>query len=236
MAEAYTVVALSPIRKVIAARMSEANRTIPHFRLSTDLELDALLALRKDLQMHRPDANLSLNDLLIKVCATALMDAPAINIQWAEKEIHQYGSADISVVTALAGGGLSTPIIRSADSKSIWEISREMKELASRAAKHALKVEEIAGGSFSLSNLGMYGIDQFDAIINPPQCAILAVGAAKPRMVVLPERKTRIATLLRVTLSVDHRAIDGATGAAFLSALRHRVEQPEHLRPAQAIR
>jgi pyruvate dehydrogenase E2 component (dihydrolipoamide acetyltransferase) len=233
LSEAFKIIPLTPIRKAIAARMVEAKRTIPHFHLSSDMELDALIELRKELQEAKPEANPSLNDLLIKACATTLMDAPAINIQWAEKEIHQYRSADISVVTALEGGGLSTPIIRSADSKSIWEISREVKELTARAKQNALKMDEIAGGSFSISNLGMYGIDQFDAIINPPQCAILAVGAAKSRTVVSCERETRVATVLTATLSCDHRAIDGATGAAFLSALRHRIEQPEHLRPAK---
>jgi pyruvate dehydrogenase E2 component (dihydrolipoamide acetyltransferase) len=233
MAEAYTVTALSPIRKAIAACMTEAKRTIPHFRLVMDIEVDALLDLRRQLRERNPKVNLSLNDLLIKACASALMDLPAINIHWAGTAVHQYRTADISVVTALEGGSLSTPVVRRAESKSIWEISREVKALTARAAKSALKMDEIVGGSFSLSNLGMYGIDQFDAIINPPQCAILAVGVAKPRVVVSAERETRIATVLTATLSCDHRAIDGATGAAFLSALRRRIEQPGHLRPAK---
>jgi pyruvate dehydrogenase E2 component (dihydrolipoamide acetyltransferase) len=232
MNDAYTVTALSPIRKIIAARMAEAKRTIPHFRLTIDTEVDALLELRKELREHKPDADISLNDLLIKACATALMDVPAINVQWADTVLHQYRAADISVVTAVEGG-LSTPIVRSAESKSIWEISREVKELSARAAHNALKMDEIAGGSFSISNLGMYGIRQFDAIINAPQCAILAVGSAKPRVVVSQKRETRIRTVLTVTLSADHRAIDGATGAVFLSALRQRLEQPGHLRPGK---
>jgi pyruvate dehydrogenase E2 component (dihydrolipoamide acetyltransferase) len=136
-------------------------------------------------------------------------------------------------VTAIESGVLLTPIIRNADAKTIWEISREVKDLTARAAKSALKMDEIVGGSFSISNLGMYGVDQFDAIINPPQCAIVAIGAARPCVVVSPERQIRIATVMHVTLSVDHRAIDGATGAAFLSVLRQRLEQPGHLRPAQ---
>lgn len=228
MDEAYTVMTLSPMRKIIAARMTEAKRAVPHFRLVTDIEVDALLDLRRGLRARNPHVKPSLNDLLIKACATALMDVPAINIQWAETHLHQYRTADISVVTAVAGG-LSTPIIRSAESKSIWDISREVKELTSRAAKNALKIDEIVGGSFSMSNLGMYEIDQFDAIINVPQCAILAIGSAKARVVVSHEHETRIATVMRVTLSVDHRAIDGVTGAAFLSALRKRVEQPDSL-------
>jgi len=225
LAEAYAVTPLSQIRKIIAARMTEAMRTIPHFRLVADIEVDALLELRRELRECDPDANLSLNDLLIKACATALMEVPAINLQWRDNELHQYRTADISVVTAVEGG-LSTPIIRRAESKSVWEISREVKELTSRAAKNTLKMEEVFGGSFSISNLGMHGVDQFDAIINPPQCAILAIGAARSRVVVSPERETRIATLMRATLSLDHRAIDGVTGAAFLSALRKPVEQP----------
>jgi pyruvate dehydrogenase E2 component (dihydrolipoamide acetyltransferase) len=235
MAEPYTVIPLSPLRKVIAARMTEAKRTIPHFRLTCDLEMDALMGLRKALRERDPDTHPSLNDFLIKACATALMDTPALNIQWVEGQVHQYRTADISVVTALEGG-LSTPIIRSANSKTIWEISREVKELAARAAKNALKMDEVFGGSFSISNLGMYDVDQFDAIINPPQCAILAIGSAKPRVVVSPEREMRIATVMRVTLSADHRAIDGATAAAFLSALRHRLKQPEHVLPAKVDR
>jgi len=230
MNEAYTVEALSPIRKIIATRMVEATRTIPHFRLTVDMEVDALLELRNVLRVSYPDAIPSLNDFLIKASAAALMDAPAINVQWVAGEVHRYRTADISVVTALEGG-LSTPIIRNADTKSILDISREVKELAARAAKNSLKMHEIVGGSFSISNLGMYGIDQFDAIISPPQCAILAIGAAKPRVVVTPARQTHIATVLRVTLSLDHRAVDGAVGAAFLAALRRRIEQPEHMIP-----
>lgn len=234
MAEAYTAMTLSPLRKIIAARMTQAKQTIPHFRVVADIEIDALLQLRAQLQEDCPDAKLSLNDLLVKACATALVDVPAVNIQWAQTEIHQYQSADISVVMALEGGGLVTPIIRRADSKTVWEISRETKELAVRAKCNALKMDEILGGSFSVSNLGMYGIDQFDAIINPPQCAILAVGSAKPRVVVSKNGESQIAMVLKATLSVDHRAIDGAIGASFLAALRERIEQPEHLRPARS--
>jgi pyruvate dehydrogenase E2 component (dihydrolipoamide acetyltransferase) len=228
MAERYTVTALSPLRKIIAARMAEALRTIPHFRLTADLEVGALIALRRELCEQSDDGRLSLNDLLIKACAAALLDAPAINVQWAEKEIHQYHAADISVVTAVEGG-LTTPIIRNTDTKSVWEISREVKEMTSRAARNELKMEEIVGGSFSISNLGMYGVDQFDAIINSPQCAILAVGSAKPRPVVARDGNLRIATTLRATLSIDHRAIDGAVAARFLSALRERIEHPRWL-------
>lgn len=213
--------------------MAEANRTIAHFRLTADVELDALLKLRQELQSLCPEEKLSLNDLLIKCCAMALMDSPAVNILWGETELFQYHTADISVVMALGAGGLATPIVHAAETKSVWEIAREVKDLAARAAQNTLKMPEIVGGSFSISNLGMYGVDRFDAIINPPQCAILAVGAAKPRVLVTSDRQMRIATVLQATLSADHRAIDGVTGAAFLSALRARVEQPEHLHSAQ---
>lgn len=228
MVEAYTVRLLSPMRKVIASRMAESTRTIPHFRLTADVEVDALVEVRREVRDMNPAVNLSLNDLVIKACAMALMDVPAVNIQWSDNGILYYNTADISVVTAI-DGGLSTPIIRGAEKKSVLDISREVKGLAMRAATHSLKMEEVFGGSFSISNLGMHGVDQFDAIINPPQCAILAIGSAKPRVVVSQDRETRIATVMRVTLSVDHRAIDGAIGAAFLTALKHRLEHPASL-------
>lgn len=230
MSEAYTVTPLSPMRKVIATRMAEAKRTIPHFRLSVDIELDALMDLRKELRQQSQNAGLSLNDLLIKACATALMDTPSVNVQWVEDEIHQYRTADIAVVTAVEGG-LSTPIVRSAESKTVWQISREVRGLIAKAARKTLRIDEIFGGSFSISNLGMYGVDRFDAIVNPPQCAILAIGRGTPRVVVSPERETRIATVATMTLSMDHRVIDGTTGATFLSSLRHRIEHPAHLVP-----
>lgn len=177
MIDAYTVKALSPMRKIIAARMIEAKRTIPHFYLSADLEMDALIEARHKLQQTDPATKLSLNDLLIKACAAALIDAPEVNIQFENGEIHQYHGADISVVTAMEGG-LSTPIIRGAQSKSVWEIARELRQLVSRASKNELRMDQVFGGAFSLSNLGMHGVDQFNAVINPPQCAILAVGCA----------------------------------------------------------
>lgn len=228
MDEGFTVKTLSPMRKIIAARMAEAKRTIPHFRLTVEIDVDALLELRRRLRAKHSDTTPSLNDFLIKACAGALMETSAINIQWMEGEIRQFRTADISVVTALEDG-LSTPIVRNAEHKTVWEISREVRELAARAAKNALKMHEIIGGSFSISNLGMHGIDQFDAIVNPPQCAILAVGVAKPSVIVSAEKEMRIANVMRATLSADHRAIDGAVGAAFLARLRERIEHPQCL-------
>jgi pyruvate dehydrogenase E2 component (dihydrolipoyllysine-residue acetyltransferase) len=216
------------MRRAIAARMSEAKRSIPHFRLVADIQIDELLAQRKELLEKKPDRALSLNDLLIKACAQALSDVPDVNVQWAEKELHRFHAADIAVVTAVKGG-LTTPILRAADSKSIWQIAAELKELTARAARNELRMEEIVGGSFSISNLGMYAVDQFDAIINPPQCAILAVGQGKPRCVALRDSSMGIPTIARVTLSVDHRAIDGVVAAQFLSALKARIETPSDL-------
>jgi len=224
MSEHYIVRPLSPMRRVIAARMSEAKRTIPHFRLGAEIEVDALLLRRTELRQARPGSALSLNDLLIKACAQALMDVPEVNVQWADNGLHQFASADISIVTAVEGG-LVTPIVRSAQAKSVWQISSEVKELVARAARNELKMQEIVGGSFSISNLGMHGVDEFDAVINPPQCAILAIGAARSRCVAR-ELEPHVATVMRVTLSADHRAIDGVVGARFLTALKRRIESP----------
>jgi pyruvate dehydrogenase E2 component (dihydrolipoamide acetyltransferase) len=225
MSEDYLIRPLSPMRRAIAARMSEATRTIPHFRLTVEIEVDALLARRTELRQARPDMALSLNDLLIKACAQALMDVPEVNVQWADNELHQFVSADISIVTAVEGG-LATPIVRKADAKSVWQISSEVKELATRAARNELRMQEVVGGSFSISNLGMHGVDEFDAVINPPQCAILAIGAARSRCVAFRDLEPHVATVMRVTLSADHRAIDGVVGARFLAALKSRIEAP----------
>jgi len=221
------VLALSPLRKIIAARMTEAKQTIPHYRVSSDIEMDALLTLRKKHNEKNPDQKASVNDFIIKACATALMENPAINIQLIDDEIHQYHQADISVVIAVKGG-LSTPVIRNANNKTVAEIAEEVQALAARAQNGSLKMDEILGGTFSISNLGMYGVDQFDAIINPPQCAILAIGSAKPQPII-KDGDIAIATVMRVTLSLDHRAIDGATGAQFLGVLKEKLQNPGHL-------
>lgn len=228
MGETYAVKPLSPLRRAIAARMQEATRTIPHFRLRADIEVDTLLALRAELRRKNPAAALSLNDLLVKASALALVDAPEINIQWVDGELRQFAHADISIVTAIQGG-LVTPIVHQANLKSVWEISAQIRDLTSRAAANQLRMDEVLGGSFSISNLGMHGVDEFDAIINPPQCAILAVGSAKPRCLTSASRQMRVGTVMSATLSADHRAIDGVTGARFLSALRARIEDPSQL-------
>jgi pyruvate dehydrogenase E2 component (dihydrolipoamide acetyltransferase) len=221
----FTITPLSPIRKAIAARVAEATRTIPHFRLVADIRADALLRFRDELRASHPDKPLSLNDLIIKGCAAALMDVPDVNVHWAESELHQFQTADIAVVVSV-NGALYTPVIRDSNLKSLWDISQEVRAMAARAAQNALKLNEVSGGSFTVSNLGMHGVDQFDAIINPPQCAILAVGAAKLTPVVCADHKCASATVMRTTLSADHRAIDGAMAARFLERLRQHLEQP----------
>jgi pyruvate dehydrogenase E2 component (dihydrolipoamide acetyltransferase) len=231
MTESYVSVPLSPLRKAIAARMVEAARTIPHFRLSAHIEMDALLSWRGRVNAV-PVAKASINDCLVKACAAALMEHPSLNCQFMDDAIHQYHSADISVLVAVEGGVLA-PVIRSAESKSVHEIAAEIRSLAARAAARQLRMDEITGGSFSISNLGAYAVDEFDAIINPPQCAILAVGCAKPRLVVR-DGEPHIATVLRATLSVDHRAIDGAVAAKFLETLRRMIEAPECLDPSDS--
>lgn len=216
------VTPLTPLRKIIAARMSEAKQTIPHYRISMDIEMDALLARRRQLNQEASGPKISVNDLLIKACADTLMAYPTINSQLIDDEIHQFRQADIAVVIAVEGG-LSTPVVREADRKTVQEIADEVKRLSERARQGTLKMNEILGGTFSLSNLGMFGVDQFDAIINPPQCAILAVGAAKATPVV-KDGSIKTAHLMRASLSLDHRVIDGAMGAEFLAALRERLE------------
>lgn len=225
--ENYKVIALTPLRKIIAARMSEAKQTIPHYRVCMDIEMDALLALRQQFNNDNPNNKVSVNDFVIKACATALMEQPALNGQFIDNEIHQYKQADISVVMAVEGG-LSTPVVRNANNKTAQAIAEEVKSLSTRAQKGTLKMEEILGGSFSISNLGMFGVDQFDAIINPPQCAILSIGSASPKAVI-KNGDIAIAKVMRATLSLDHRVIDGAIGAQFLSMFREQLQHPEGL-------
>ncbi|HTU52490.1 MAG TPA: pyruvate dehydrogenase complex dihydrolipoamide acetyltransferase [Acetobacteraceae bacterium] len=217
------------MRRVIARRLTESKQTIPHFYLSADIALDALLKLRADLNARSPKEGptafkLSVNDLIIKAVAIAIARAPRVNATYTEEGIAEYDDIDISVAVAIPDG-LITPIIRKADKKGLAAISNEMKDLAARAKSGKLKPEEFQGGGFSISNLGMYGIREFAAVINPPQAAILAVGAGEKRPVV-KEGALGIATMMTVTLSVDHRVIDGALGAEWLSAFKAIVEDP----------
>lgn len=223
--EKVEIKALTPLRQIIAARMVEAKQTIPHYRVSMDIRMDAVIAQRKQLNADNPETKVSLNDYVIKACATALMAIPEINCQFIDDQIHQYSHADISVVVAVEGG-LSTPVVRDAGNKTVQQIAAEVKALASKAAQGKLKMSEISGGTFSISNLGNYGVDQFDAIINPPQCAILAIGTATQQPVIT-DGKLGIATMMNATLSLDHRVIDGAVGAQFLGLVREILEIPE---------
>jgi pyruvate dehydrogenase E2 component (dihydrolipoamide acetyltransferase) len=217
-------------RPLIAERLTLSKRSIPHFYLAIDLELDALMAARKRLNDLAPKEGprafkLSVNDFIIKAMAMALQTAPAANATWTDQGILRHRASDISVAVALEGGGLHTPVIRDAEIKSLSEISNEMRDLAARARSKRLAPHEYQGGSTTISNLGMYGIDRFDAVINPPQASILAIGRAEKRAVVKDDA-LRIATMMSVTLSVDHRVIDGALGAELLAAFKAFIEDP----------
>jgi pyruvate dehydrogenase E2 component (dihydrolipoamide acetyltransferase) len=214
------------IRKVIARRMLESKQTVPHFYLTVDLEIDALLAARQAINAvaEKRGAKVSVNDMMIKACAKALRDHPECNASWTEDEMIQYGAVDISVAVA-TDRGLITPIVRSADMKGLAQIATEMKDLAARAKTGKLKLDEFQGGGFTISNLGMFGIQSFSAIINPPQAMILAVGAGEERAVVRKGQMV-VRNMMSCTLAVDHRVVDGAMGAQFLQTLRAYVEQP----------
>jgi pyruvate dehydrogenase E2 component (dihydrolipoamide acetyltransferase) len=222
---AYELEPLSQMRKIIAQRLTQAKQTVPHFYLTVDCEIDALLALRRQLNDKADGAyKLSVNDLAIKAAAVALRRVPAANASYSEDGIRHYKSADISVAVATERG-LITPIVRGAEAKGLETISNEMKELIEKAHAGKLAPEEYQGGTFSISNLGMYGVKQFEAVINPPQGCILAVGAGEKRPVVKDDA-VAIATMMSVTLSVDHRVVDGAIGAEFLAAFKRLVEDP----------
>jgi pyruvate dehydrogenase E2 component (dihydrolipoamide acetyltransferase) len=220
----YEEIKLSSMRKTIAKRLEESKRTIPHFYLTVDIEIDKLLALRKQIKSASEDYNVSVNDFIIKACAMALKKMPTANVQYAGDKLLQFKRVDISVAVAIEGG-LITPVIRGAEAKSLNDISVEMRSLAAKAREGKLKPEEFQGGSFSISNLGMFGIKHFDAVINPPQAAILAIGKGEQRAVV-KNGALAIANVMTVTLSCDHRAIDGAVGAEFLGIVKAFLEEP----------
>ncbi|TPI62134.1 pyruvate dehydrogenase complex dihydrolipoamide acetyltransferase [Mesorhizobium sp. B3-1-3] len=230
----YELVPHDNMRKTIARRLVEAKSTIPHFYLTLDCELDALLALRTQLNAaapmrktdkgEAPAYKLSVNDMVIKAMAMALMAVPDANASWTESAMVKHKHADVGVAVSIPGG-LITPIIRHADEKTLSAISNEMKDLASRARSRKLKPEEYQGGTTAVSNLGMFGIKDFAAVINPPHATILAVGAGEERAVV-KKGEIRIATVMSVTLSTDHRAVDGALGAELLGAFKRLIENP----------
>ncbi|KLN61353.1 branched-chain alpha-keto acid dehydrogenase subunit E2 [Kiloniella spongiae] len=219
----YDLEPLSSIRRVIANRLSESKQTVPHFYLSVDCEMDKLLAFRKELNASG-DVKISVNDFVIRAAALALKKVPAANASFSDEGILSYKNADISVAVATPTG-LITPIIKAAQNKGLGVISEEMKDLAGRARDGKLKPEEYQGGTFSISNLGMFGIKDFSAIINPPQGCILAVGAGEQRPVV-KDGALAIATVMTCTLSVDHRVVDGAVGAEYMAAFKALIQEP----------
>ena len=222
----YELAPASNMRKVVARRMVESKQAAPHFYLTVDCEIDELLRVRADLNGRAKDGEfkLSVNDLVIKAAAVALRQVPKANASWHEDGVHRYTRADISVAVAL-DEGLITPVIRDAGHKGLRAISDEMKDLASRARAGKLQPQEYQGGSFSVSNLGMFGVKHFEAVINQPQGAILAVGAGEQRPVV-KDGALAIATVMSCTLSVDHRVVDGSVGAEYLAAFKAIIEDP----------
>ena len=223
----FEEVTLDGMRKIIAARLGEAKQTIPHFYLRRDILLDDLLALRSQAnkQLEARGVKLSVNDFIIKACALALQTVPDANAVWAGDRIIKLKPSDVAVAVAVEGG-LFTPVLRDAHVKSLSTLSTEMKELAALARDRKLAPHQYQGGSFAISNLGMFGIKNFDAVINPPHGSILAVGAGEKMPVVNDDGELAVATVMSVTLSVDHRVIDGALGAAFLSAVKTNLENP----------
>jgi pyruvate dehydrogenase E2 component (dihydrolipoamide acetyltransferase) len=218
---------VSTMRATIARRLVTSIGPVPHFFLTTEIEMDKAAELRRQLNELDPDNKVSVNDLIIKIAAVSLMQHPAVNASFQDKVIRYYGRADIGVAVAIEDG-LITPVVRGAESKSVGQIAREVRELAERARSRKLKPEEYTGATFSVSNLGMFGIDEFTAVINPPEAAILAVGAMTPKPVVR-EGQVVVRQLMRVTMSCDHRVVDGATGAKFLQTFKKILENPLYL-------
>ena len=223
----FKTVPLDGMRKIIASRLTEAKQTIPHFYLRRDIRLDKLLRVRGEINkgLEARGVKTSVNDFIIKACALALQKVPTANAVWAGDRVLQMEASDISVAVAIEGG-LVTPVLQDAEAKPLSQLAVEMKDLAARARNRKLAPHEYQGGSFSISNLGMMGIDNFDAVINPPQGAILAVGAGKKRPVVLDDGSLSVATVMSVTMSVDHRVIDGALGAELLNEIVNYLENP----------
>ena len=226
----YELVPHDTMRRMIAERLTLSKQTVPHFYLAIDCAIDALLTARARLNGMAPEDGprafkLSLNDFIIKAMGMALQAVPGANAAWTEEGILCHRTSDIAVAVALEGGGLHTPVVRCAEVKSLSEISNEMRDLAERARTKRLAPHEYQGGATTISNLGMYGIDRFDAVINPPQASIMAVGRAEKKPIIKDDA-VKIATMMSVTLSVDHRVIDGALGAGLLAAFKAFIEDP----------
>ena len=223
----FEEIKLDGMRKIIAARLTEAKQTVPHFYLRRDIQLDALLKFRSQLNktLEARGVKLSVNDFIIKACALALQEVPEANAVWAGDRVLQMTASDVAVAVAIEGG-LFTPVLQDAEMKSLSALSVQMKDFASRARDRKLAPQEYQGGSFAISNLGMFGIDNFDAIINPPHSGILAVGAGAKKPIIGADGELTIATVMSVTLSVDHRVIDGAMAANLLNAIKANLENP----------
>ena len=223
----YSEIALDGMRKVIASRLTEAKQTIPHFYLRRSVQLDNLLKIRSEMNIGLINSGIkiSVNDFIVKASALALQDVPEANVVWAQDRILQLKASDVAVAVSVEGG-LFTPVIQDSENKSLSALSLEMKDLASRARGKKLLPHEYQGGSFAISNLGMMGVENFDAVINPPHGSILAVGAGMKQPVVNANGNLGIATVMSMTLSVDHRAIDGALGAEFLAKIADYLENP----------
>ena len=219
----YTEVPHSGMRRTIARRLTESKSTIPHFYLSVDCRMDRLMSLRSEINTAMP-RKISVNDFIVRAVAVALREVPQANVGWTENAMRQYTQADIAIAVS-TDFGLITPIVRAADRKSLSMISQEIADLAERARASQLRPDEYQGGSFSVSNLGMFGVSEFSAIINPPQAAILAVGMTQ-QVPVVEDGAVKIASVMRCTLSVDHRAIDGALAAQWLAAFKRLLENP----------
>jgi pyruvate dehydrogenase E2 component (dihydrolipoamide acetyltransferase) len=220
----FTDIKLTGMRRAIARRLTESKTTVPHFYLTANPVVDKLLALRREINETAP-RKISVNDFVIKAVAGALVEIPAANSIWGGDHIRRFDRVDIAVAVAV-DDGLLTPVVRDAGNATLGQISATVAELAERARAGRLRQEELEGGAFSISNLGMYGVDEFSAILNPPQSGILAVSAAKPRPVVDGDGELAVATVMTVTLSADHRVIDGAVAAAWMAAFVRRVENP----------
>ena len=226
----YEEIPHDSMRKTIARRLVEAKQTIPHFYLTVDCDLDKLLALREEINKAAPSVDgkpaykVSVNDFVIKGMALALMRVPDANVTWTEGAMLKHRTADVGVAVSIPGG-LITPVVRSAEKKSLSTISNEMKDYAARARARKLKPDEYQGGTSAVSNLGMFGIKHFSAVINPPHATILAVGAGEQRVVV-KNGQPAVATVMSVTLSTDHRAVDGALGAELIAAFKQLIENP----------
>ena len=224
---AYRDEPLSEMRRTIAKRLVTSLGPVPHFFLTSEIEMDRAADMRQQINNLYPDSKVSLNDIIIKIAAIALIQNPQVNASFQDKTVRYYEHADIGVAVATENG-LITPVVRAAELKSLIDIAAEVRELAGRARSRKLKPEEYLGATFSISNLGMFGIDEFTAVINPPEAAILAVGAMTPKPVVR-DGEIEIRQMMRVTMSCDHRVVDGAVGAQFLQTFKQILENPLYL-------